>query len=110
MFHGTQYVPQQIAEAFLARGCVDSCASVKEVLSKLTDDTKLKYQDGLTPLGSEKPVTLSAHWTIALERLLDVTVNKQVGVTHQRFILQPPVIFKSELHQIQTAYKSQCVS
>lgn len=47
---------------------------------------KLKHQDGLTPLGSEKSVTLSAHWTIALERLLDVTVNKQVGVTHQRII------------------------
>ena len=74
MFHGTQYVLQQIADAFLlktkiafsARGCVDSCAPVKEVLSKLTDDTKRKNQDGLTPLGSEKSVTLSAHCTIVL--------------------------------------------
>ena len=99
MFHGTQYVPQQIADtfllkaqiAFLTRRCLDgdSCTSVKEALSKLTDDVKFKHQngdDGLTPLGSEKSVTLNAHWTIALERLLDLTVNKQVGIIHERFI------------------------
>ena len=99
MFHGTQYVPQQIADtfllkaqiAFLTRRCLDgdSCTSVKEALSKLTNDVKFKHQngdDGLTPLGSEKSVTLNAHWTIALERLLDLTVNKQVGIIHERFI------------------------
>ena len=62
---------------------------MKEALSKLTDGMKFKHenaQDGLTPLGSGKSITLSPHWTIALEHLLNVTANKEVGITHERFI------------------------
>ena len=99
MFNGTQCVPQQITDTFLlkakvaslTRSCVDgdSCASVKEVLSKLTDDVRFKHQnahDGLTPLGSKKSITLDVRRIIALERLLDITVSNQVGIIHERFI------------------------
>ena len=99
MFHGTQCVPQQITATFLlrnkisllARTCVDddSSASVKEAIGKLTENARFAHNNasgGLVSLGSAKPVTLNARMLVALEALLNLTVNNRCGKMYDRFL------------------------
>ena len=99
MFHGTQCVPQQITATFLlrnkisllARTCVDddSFASVKETIGKLTENARFAHNNAsgrLVSLGSAKPATLNARMLVALEALLNLTVNNRCGKMYDRFL------------------------
>ena len=99
IFNGTQCVPQQITETFLlknkvpllARTCIDdeSSACVKDVLKKLTDHARFasnKASDGLSSLGSGKLIHLDACMLVALEDLLNLTVDNPYGKMYYRFL------------------------
>ena len=88
MFHGTQYVLQQITHTFLLKNKIssltrtyihdDSSASLKGVLGKLTDNARFPHSNssgGLVYLGSGKQATLNACMLVALEKLLKITVD-----------------------------------
>ena len=99
MFNGTQSVPQQITNTFLLQNKVlslmtswvdDDCsASVKELLGKLTNHARFVYNNasnGLATLGCEKLVTLDARMLVALEDLLNETVDNRCGKMYDRFL------------------------
>ncbi len=99
MFNGTQCVPQQITDIFLLQNKVlslttswvdDDCsASVKELLGKLTNHARFVHNNasnGLATLGCGKLVTLDAHMLVALEDLLNETVDNRCGKMYDRFL------------------------
>jgi hypothetical protein len=109
MFHGTQCVPQQIPDTFLlkskisllTRTCVDddSSACIKEVLGKLIDHARFAHNasGGLAYLGSGKFITLNAHMLVALEGLLNLTVDNNCGKMYDRFLFN---------HKLYSSYSS----
>ena len=99
MFHGTQCVPKQITDTFLLRNKIssltrthvddNSSACLKEAVGKLTENARFTHNSasgGLLSLGSAKLVTLNASMLIALEHLLNLTVDNHCGKMYNRFL------------------------
>lgn len=77
--------------SLLARTCIDddSSSCIKEVLGKLTDHARFAHNNasgGLSSLGSGKLVTLDARMLVALEDLLNLTVDNRCGKMYDRFL------------------------
>ena len=122
MFHGTQCVPQQIADTFLlqnkvvsmTRNCVDddSFASVRDVLVKLTENVRFKHKSdcsGLSPLGSETLVTLDARMVVALQGLLGIDLENRVGQLYDRLVYGHQLYSGVDYVRSKASHKSQCI-
>ena len=62
---------------------------MKDVLVRLMGDVRYKHKndcDGLSLLGSGKVVRLNAHRLVALQDLLGMIVNNEVGDLYERFV------------------------
>ena len=100
MFHGTQHVPRQIVEFYmawkripqLAKGCcnVETSPAVHSLLEKLSDvkhfTSDAHFTNGVLGVGMEKPVLLNASQILAVQVLLGLAVQNICGVMYSRCV------------------------
>ena len=100
MFHGTQHVPKQIVEFYmawkkipqLAKGSCNEKTSpaVHSLFEKLTDvkhfTSDAHFTNGVRGVGTEKPVLLDASQILAVQVLLGLAVQNIRGVMYSRFV------------------------